>query len=146
VRVLALDVGERRIGVAISDPTGTVARPLCTLRRSSRAEDFAAIQRLIDEHAVDKVVIGLPLTLRGEEGPQARRIERYAEALMEALSVPVEMWDERYTTAVAEEILRRADRRKRKRRRESPDVDAVAAAVILQGFLDSQGGPPPEPT
>ncbi len=145
MRVLALDVGERRIGVAISDPTGTVARPLCTLRRASRAEDFAAIQRLIDEHAVEKVIIGLPLTLRGEEGPQARRIGRYAQALADSLSVPVEMWDERYTTTVAEEIVRRASRRRRRRRREAPDVDAVAAAVILQSFLDSQGGPPPEP-
>ena len=135
MRILALDIGERRIGVAVSDPTGTVARPVGTLERSSREEDFTTIARLVAEHDAQLVVVGKPLTLRGEIGPQARRVERYAQALADALPVEVRMWDERYSTATAEEILRQA--RRKGKRRSRGEVDAVAAAVILQGFLDS---------
>ncbi len=138
MRILALDIGERRIGVALSDPTGTVARPLCALQRGSRAEDFEAVRRLVAKHEVGLVVVGLPLTLRGEQGPQARRVRRYAEALAEALPVPVHLQDERYTTVSAEEILREVRRRAKRRRRSKEDVDAVAAALILQDFLDSR--------
>jgi putative Holliday junction resolvase len=134
-RILALDVGERRIGVAVSDLTATVARPLHTIERASRVEDFATINAVVDEQEARLVVVGLPLTLRGEIGPQAQWIERYAEALAETLSVPIEMWDERYSTLDAEEILQRGGR---KRRRGQDDIDAIAAAVILQGYLDSQ--------
>ncbi|MGD1995162.1 MAG: Holliday junction resolvase RuvX [Anaerolineae bacterium] len=138
MRVLALDVGERRIGVALSDPSGTVARPLCTVERGSRAEDFAAIAELVAEQEVELVVVGWPLTLRGESGPQAQRVEEYARALDEALPVPLRMWDERYSTLSAEEIMRRFREGGRRRSRGGPGVDAVAAAVILQAFLDSQ--------
>jgi len=137
VRVLALDVGERRIGVAISDPSGTIARPLQTLARGSREEDFAAIAALVAEHGVGLVVVGRPLSLNGTEGPQARRVARYAEALTATLPVPVTAWDERFTTVTAEEILRQT-RRKKRRARDKGEVDAVAAAVILQSYLDSQ--------
>lgn len=134
MRVLALDLGERRIGVAVSDPTGTVARPVGVVERKSRAEDFATIARLVAEYGAERVVIGRPLTLRGEVGPQARWVEAYAQALAEALPVPVELWDERYTTATAEEIWRTARPRKKR-----GGVDAVAAAVILQGYLEAHG-------
>jgi putative Holliday junction resolvase len=139
VRVLALDIGERRIGVAISDPTGTVARPVCTIERASREEDFTAINDLVDEHGAELVIVGLPLTLRGEIGPQAETVERYAQALAGALPVPLRMWDERYSTASAEEVLKG---RKREGRRSlgRRGIDAVAAAFILQGFLDSMSG------
>lgn len=137
MRVLALDVGERRIGVAISDPSGTIARPLQTLARGSREEDFAAIAALVAEHGVGLVVVGRPLSLNGTEGPQARRVARYAEALTATLPVPVTAWDERFTTVTAEEILRQT-RRKKRRARDKGEVDAVAAAVILQSYLDSQ--------
>ncbi|MFN3762380.1 MAG: Holliday junction resolvase RuvX [Anaerolineae bacterium] len=136
MRVLALDLGERRIGVAVSDPTGTVARPVGVVERKSRAEDFAAIARLVAEYGAERVVVGRPLTLRGEAGPQARRVEAYARALAETLPVPVELWDERYTTVVAQEILE-TTRRPGKRRRRG-EVDAVAAAVLLQGFLETR--------
>ncbi|HEY67809.1 MAG TPA: Holliday junction resolvase RuvX [Thermoflexia bacterium] len=139
MRVLALDVGERRIGVAISDPSGTIARPLQTLARGSREEDFAAIAALVAEHGVGLVVVGRPLSLNGTEGPQARRVARYAEALTATLPVPVTAWDERFTTVTAEEILRQT-RRKKRRARDKGEVDAVAAAVILQSYLDSQNG------
>ncbi|MGB9776316.1 MAG: Holliday junction resolvase RuvX [Anaerolineae bacterium] len=136
MRVLALDLGERRIGVAVSDPSGTVARPVGVVERRSRAEDFAAIARLVAEYGAERVIVGRPLTLRGEVGPQARWAEAYAQALAEALPVPVELWDERYTTVAAQEILETVRRPGKRRRRR--DVDAVAAAVLLQGFLETR--------
>lgn len=137
-KVLALDVGERRIGVAVSDPTGTLARPLKALARGSREEDVAAIAALVAAERAELVVVGRPLSLDGGEGPQARRIARYAETLAARLPVPVVLWDERYTTAEAEEILRRSrSERQRRRARAAGDLDAIAAAVILQSYLDS---------
>ena len=138
MRILALDMGERRVGVAVSDPTGTIARPLRTLMRGSREEDFAAITALVAEHDVELVVVGQPLSLDGAEGPQARRVARYAEALAARLPVPVVAWDERFTTVAAEEILRQNRRKKKRQARTRGEVDSIAAAVILQGYLDSQ--------
>ena len=138
MRILGLDPGEKRIGIAISDPTGTLARPLQALERASRAEDFAAIAALVAEHDVALVVVGQPLSLDGTEGPQARRVARYADALAAHLPVPVVSWDERYTTAVANELLIQSRRKKARRRaRASGQIDAIAAAVILQSYLDS---------
>ncbi len=139
-RILGLDVGERRVGIAISDPTGTVVRPLQTLVRSSRKEDFAAIAALVAENEVGLVVVGQPLSLDGTEGPQARRVARYADALAAYLAVPVVPWDERFTTVAAEEILLQSrGKKKRRRARAEGQVDAIAAAVILQSYLDSRG-------
>ena len=143
MRTLGLDVGERRVGIAISDSTGTVARPLQALVRGSREEDFAAIVALVAEHDVGLVVVGQPLSLDGTEGPQARRVARYARILSAHLSVPVVSWDERFTTVAAYEILRRGHGQSRKRKkmrqaRAAGEVDAVAAAVILQSYLDNQ--------
>lgn len=138
MRILGLDMGERRVGIAISDPTGTVARPLQTLVRGSREEDFAAIAALVAEYDVGLVVVGQPLSLDGTEGPQARRVARYAEALAARLPVQLVSWDERFTTVVAEEILQQSHKSKKRRRaRIAGEVDAVAAAVILQSYLDS---------
>jgi len=139
VRVLGLDVGERRVGIAISDPTGTVARPLQALVRGSREEDFAAIAALVVEHDIGLVVVGRPLSLDGTEGPQARRVARYAEALAARLPVRLVSWDERFTTVEAEEILRQSrSKREMRRARTAGELDAVAAAVILQSYLDSE--------
>lgn len=138
MRLLGLDVGERRIGVAVSDPTGTIARPLHALERASRADDFSAIAALVREYEASSVVVGQPLSLDGSVGPQARRVARYVEALAAHLDVPVVPWDERFSTARADEILRQTRREKAKRRaRASGEIDAVAAAVILQSYLDS---------
>jgi len=141
MRILALDVGERRVGVAVSDPTGTIARPLYAIRRASRAEDFAAIADLVEEYQAEAVVVGQPLSLDGHAGPQARRVARYADALAESLTVPVIPSDERFSTARADEILRetRGERAKR-RARANGEIDAIAAAVILQRYLDSERG------
>lgn len=138
MRVLALDVGERRVGIAISDPTGTVARPLQMLVRGSREEDFAAIAALVAEHEVDLVVVGQPLSLDGTEGAQARQVARYADALTACLPVRIVLWDERFTTVAADEILRQSRKKRRRRARAKGEVDAIAAAVILQSYLDSR--------
>jgi putative Holliday junction resolvase len=138
MRVLALDVGERRVGIAISDPSGALARPLQGLVRSSREADFGAIAAIVTEYDIGLVVVGLPFSLDGTEGPQARRITGYADGLADYLPTPVVLWDERFTTAEAEEILRQSRGEKRRRRaRTSGDLDAIAAAVILQSYLDS---------
>ncbi len=137
---LALDVGERRVGVAVSDATGLIASPLTVIRRKSKAEDFARIARLVREQAAGEVVVGLPLNADGSAGPQARRIERYAAALAaalraEGLAVPLRLWDEYLSTRRAEEALIAAGRKVRNRRAR---IDAAAAAVILQDYLDEQ--------
>jgi putative Holliday junction resolvase len=139
MRLLALDVGERRVGVAISDSTGTLARPLQALMRGSLEEDVAAVVALVAEHGVDLVVMGQPLSLDGTEGPQARQIARYAEELAARLPVQVILWDESLSTVAAEEILRQSrGEKKRRRARASGELDAIAAAVILQSYLDSR--------
>lgn len=139
MRYLCLDVGERHIGVAISDPTGTIARPLQTLEHRSREKDFSAIASLVDEYDVGVVLVGRPLSLNGTVGPQAARIDRYTEALAEELQVPVVGWDERFSTAVADEILLKTRKESARRRaRANGEIDAIAAAVILQSYLDSQ--------
>jgi putative Holliday junction resolvase len=138
MRFLALDVGERRIGVAVSDPTGTIARPLRTLERGSRKEDFSAIAALVAEVNAQAIIVGHPLSLDGTVGPQARRVASYAQGLAEHLDVPVIPWDERFSTASADEILRETRGEKAKRRaRADGEIDAIAAAVILQSYLDA---------
>ena len=133
-RLLALDVGERRIGVAVSDPTGTLARPLTTITRASRQADFETIAQLAAEYEVERLIVGLPLSLDGTEGPQAQQTRRYAERLALALAAPIELWDERYSSVTAIQILRGKSKRRRRARGE---IDAVAAAVFLQSYLDA---------
>jgi putative Holliday junction resolvase len=135
MRIMALDAGERRIGVAVSDPSQTIARALTIVERRSKAEDFARLRHLVAEYEVERVIVGYPRSLSGEEGPQARRVARWAEALRAALPVPVELWDERFSTVVAEEVMR--ERGERRRARRGP-LDDVAAAAILQEYLDSK--------
>ena len=135
-RIMALDLGEKRIGVALSDPLQMLARPLAVIQRKSRSEDFSTIGRLAAENQVTLVVCGYPLSLDGSEGPQGRRIRRYAERLAETLPVPVELWDETYSTVEAESVMQVSRKRMTPRERREW-VDAVAAAIILRGYLDS---------
>jgi putative Holliday junction resolvase len=135
MRVLALDVGDKRIGVAISDPSQVLARSLKVIQRGSRQEDFAAVARLVEEYEVEKVVVGYPLSLDGKAHAQAKKVERYATGLAESLTVPMLLWDERFSTVIAERLMREAGLRGKKRRK---GIDAVAAAVILQDYLDSR--------
>ena len=135
---MGLDPGERRVGVALSDELGLLASPLCILERRSWAADMAALADLVRTHEVAVVVVGHPKTLRGEIGPQARRAERFARELERAVDVPVRLWDERYSTAEASELLSRGRKQHAGRGRAPVRVDSVAAAVILQGYLDAQ--------
>ena len=132
MRILALDLGERRIGVAVSDALGCLARPLKVLRRKSHDIDTAAIEELVRELQAEQLVVGYPRSLSGSVGPQAERVQRYVDRLRERLQVPVILWDERLSTAHAERLVREAGKRVR---RES--IDAAAAAVILQSYLDA---------
>src|SRR5512136_2856186 len=132
-RLLALDVGEKRVGVALCDETQTLARPLLTIQRASKKEDFARLAAVCREHAIEKVIVGLPKTLRGEEGPQAQRVRRYALELQAALNLPIEFWDERYSSVDAQERLASSSRKVRAK----GDIDSAAAAIILQEYLDA---------
>jgi len=133
VRFLALDIGEKRIGVAVSDPAGVVATPVTVLDAAEVERDPSALRELAEERDVQAVVIGLPVTLAGEEGPQAARVRTVAERIGAALALPIEWWDERLSTATARRALTEAGVSARKSR---GDVDRLAAAVFLQAFLD----------
>jgi putative Holliday junction resolvase len=132
VRYLSVDVGNTWIGFALSDPTGFLATPLCTLRRSEA--DAARLCSLIAEHEVDEVVIGLPLNMDGSSGIQVEETYRYVESLG-VLPVPVRFWDERLSSWEAEQVIARVRTRPAKRRER---LDAIAAAVLLQDFLDAE--------
>jgi putative Holliday junction resolvase len=141
MRLMALDIGERRIGIALSE-SGLLATPHSVLTRKTKKQDFTRLRRLIEELEVDRVIVGLPYSLEGSEriGPQARRIKRYADALATIVDVPLEYFDESYSTADAEDYLSdfgdQGDRPKSAKSRQTP-IDAAAAAVILQHYLDT---------
>lgn len=137
MRALGIDLGERRIGVAVCDAEGRVATPLTVIERSgSLARDHRQIAELVAEHEAETVVVGLPLSLDGGTGPAARGAEREAQQLQAALAVPVLTHDERLTTVIAERALAESGLSAKARRRR---VDMVAASVILQGWLDASG-------
>jgi putative Holliday junction resolvase len=138
MKYLALDVGDRRVGVAVSDATGLIATPLMVMQRKSKADDFRRIARQARELGVEGLVIGHPLNADGSAGPQARRIERYAAALVEwlqadGLDLPTVLWDETMSTQRAQAAMIEAGRKAKDRRGK---LDAAAAAVILQDYLD----------
>jgi putative Holliday junction resolvase len=136
VRVLALDLGSKRIGVAVSDPSETIASPDRVLERTgSRARDHKAIGDLVAEWEAELVVVGLPLSLSGDDGPAARATREEVAELALALTVPVELHDERLTTVTASRTLQEAKMTADARRRV---VDKVAAAVLLQSWLDER--------
>ena len=151
MRVLALDVGERRIGLAISDPDGRVAVPLETLERRDENADLRALADLVEREGVQVVVVGLPLSLDGSVGPQAERTQEFARRLAGVIPRPLEMWDERLSTIAAERArapsrppTRRGKRRAGTSERRRPPErrqgarDALAATLILQAYLDSR--------
>jgi putative Holliday junction resolvase len=118
VKILALDYGSARTGVAVSDPTGTVARPIGVVERAASAAGLRRLQAIADDEQAEKIVVGLPLTLRGEQGEQARETQRFVAALRRAVVVPVVCFDERFTS-----VLARGD-------------DAKAAAHLLTSYLE----------
>ena len=124
MKVLAVDYGSARTGIAVSDPTGTVARPLAVVERAATEEGLARLLALARDEAVERIVVGLPLTLRGERGAQAGETERFLETLRGATDVPIESFDERFTTALA------------RRGSASAPEDAAAAAHLLATYLE----------
>lgn len=140
-RIMGVDLGSVRIGVALSDEGRVIARPLQTVRRTGDRTAVKALARIAADHAVSRILVGLPLLMSGEEPESARDARRLAGALRAATGIEVEMWDERLTTVQAERALLEGDV-SRARRREV--IDRVAAAVMLQSYLDSlpAGAPP----
>ena len=132
-RYMGLDVGSRRIGVAISDELGIVATPVGFV--AAGPGDRSHMAELVARHGITDLVVGIPRTMSGEEGPQAKEVRTYARALGRDLKLPLTYWDERLTTVIAERSLISGGRNREQRRRE---IDAAAAAVMLQGFLDRQ--------
>jgi putative transcription antitermination factor YqgF len=124
VKVLALDYGSARTGVAVSDPTGTLARPLSIVEKAGTEAGLAELAQIVREQEAERIVVGLPLTLRGERGEQAAETERFVDALRATVDVPVELFDERFTTDLAQQTAGTA-----------PE-DAVAAAHLLSGWLE----------
>jgi len=134
-RILALDVGEVRIGVALSDPLGIIAQPHSVIAASSLDRDAAAIRDLVAQTAAVRIVVGLPLDLEGKPGPQAQKVLAFVERLRAAVDVEVVTQDERYSTAAAQRVLRQAGVKRKKRKKV---IDKVAAQHILQVYLDRQ--------
>ena len=133
-QAIALDVGDARIGIAVADPTGLIATPLTALERSTQAADVEGVLQLARDRNAGRIVVGLPLSLDGTRGPQAQKVLRFTEALRAATILPVQTWDERYSTAEAERLLRAAGEEPS---RDRARLDSAAAAVILQAYLDA---------
>ncbi len=140
-RLMGIDYGERRIGVALSDPFGLFARPYAILSRTTAEADLAALREIADREQVTRVIIGLPTDSQGGIGPQAAIVIHWARDFARAVGRPVVFWDESYSSVLAEEMLKSAAGKKR--RRDDP-LDDIAAAAILQDYLDA-GGSDDEP-
>ena len=141
MRILCLDIGEKRIGVAASDPFGWIAQPVEVISRSKILNDFNRIVFLCRDLSADLLLVGIPLDSEGGLGPQARKIQKFVDKLSlhlneSGITIPIEYWDERYSTAEAEQRLIENDLSRAKRKRV---IDKMAAVVILEGYLFSKG-------
>ncbi len=130
-RILGLDVGEKRIGVAVSDPLGYTAQGISTIKR----EDVVDLKKIVGDYNIEKIVVGLPKNMDGSVGEQGKKILAFIEDLKKEINLPILTWDERLTTKEAEGVLLRADLSRAKRKKV---IDKLAAALILQNYLDSQ--------
>lgn len=133
MRILAVDYGLARVGLALSDPTGFLAQGLCVLRRKSDNLAAAEIAALVTEHGVQEIVVGLPRHMNGQSGDRAAQCKAFAELLRERTGLPVHLFDERLTTVAAERLLIGAQMRREKRKQV---IDEVAATLLLQTYLD----------
>jgi putative Holliday junction resolvase len=132
-RVLGIDVGERRLGISMSDPGGIVAGSPSVIEVRSQKEALEKIAEIVNEEGIKEIVIGHPVSLRGTAGPQADKASRFAALLSQSCGVSVSLWDERYTTVEAERLLRSQSKRIRRKKAKR---DAIAAVLILQSYLD----------
>ena len=135
MRIMGLDVGEKRIGIAISDPMGWTAQGHSVLLRSNLEADLKSIGQLCQDYEVEKIVVGLPLNMDGTIGPKAQEVQGFARSLETGLAIEIAYWDERLTTKSAERVLIEADLSRRRRKQV---IDKMAAVHILQGYLDYQ--------
>lgn len=136
-RILAIDYGSRRMGLAVSDLLGITAQGIDTLQRRNKRIDFAFLARVLRDYEVREIVLGYPLRMSGEKGLQSEKVEEFAEELRDRFKLPVHLWDERLTSAEANRLLREAELSTEKRARA---VDRMAAVLILQSFLQARGG------
>jgi putative Holliday junction resolvase len=134
-RILGLDVGARRIGIAVTDPLGITAQGLETLQRRNKRYDFEYLRRVIRAYEVAEIVVGLPLRMSGAEGTQSEKMRRFAEELGKKFGLPIHLWDERLTSAEANRFLRETELSIEKR---GKAVDRMAAILILQGWMESR--------
>ena len=134
-RILGLDVGSKRLGLAISDPLGITAQGLETLHRQNKRSDFAQLEQVIREYRVAEIVIGLPLRMTGAEGIQAEKMQAFAEEIRRRFRLPVHLWDERLSSAQANRLLRETDMSIKRR---GEVVDQMAAVLILQSWMDAK--------
>ncbi|NMM65592.1 Holliday junction resolvase RuvX [Clostridium sp. P21] len=134
MRILGLDIGDRTIGVAVSDPLGITAQGITTIRRKSKDADIKELKSICDEYNVDTIVSGLPKNMNGTLGPQSEKVMKFCEIIKESIGLPIKMWDERLTTVAAHRAMLEADLSRNKRKK---IVDKMAAIYILQGYLDS---------
>ena len=135
-RVLGLDVGSRRIGMAISDPLGLTAQGLPTLQRQNKRLDFEQLARIINDYQISEIVVGYPLRLSGMEGIQSEKMQLFAGELRKKFGLPVHLWDERLTSTQANRLLRETDLSIKKR---GQAVDRMAAILILQNWMEARG-------
>jgi putative Holliday junction resolvase len=135
MRLLGIDYGMKRIGIALSDPQGTMALPFDTILVRSDGSHIKAIHEIVDAYQVDKVVVGLPFNMNGSLGTAGDEVIRWGKQLETALGLPVVFWDERLTTSEAHEILTNMKVKGKRRKR---SVDKIAASIILKGYLDSE--------
>jgi len=136
MRILALDHGTRRIGVAVSDETQTIAQPLEYIPAEPFAAFLERLKIILAEKEVDFILLGMPRNMDGSYGPAAQKVETFASVLKSAVTVPIKLWDERLTSAMANRILIQGNVRRDKRKEK---VDAMAAAILLQSYLDGKG-------
>jgi putative Holliday junction resolvase len=133
VRILGLDIGSKRIGVAMSDELGLTAQGLESMKCKDSATDLERIVKLVTDYGVSEIVVGIPFNMDGSEGPQAKKVRAFMQLLGDRVAVPLKEWDERLSTVAAERTLLEADMSRAKRRKV---VDKLAAVIILQGYLD----------
>ena len=133
MRILALDLGSKRVGVAVSDETKTIAQPLEFIAAEPFADFLARLKQILAEKEVDFILLGLPRNMDGSYGPAAQRVEAFAAALRTAITAPIRLWDERLTTSQANKLLIQGNVRRDKRKEK---VDKMAAAILLQSYLD----------
>ncbi len=136
MRVMGLDIGTKRIGVAMSDERAVTSTPLKVLKKTAERELFGELRKLVEEYSVGTVVVGMPLNMDGSMGPKAKAVELFIERLGTALQIPVKAWDERLSTVAVTKVLIEADVSRTKRKQV---VDKLAATYILQGYLTGNG-------